>query len=276
MKKRGLDCCGTVPEEGKYGMEFIIWIVFRAIMFAGSTLVAVSPISDPTWKTGLGYYSLLCANILGIYIFRKYLCNPGKMRLLSRKGLKCGMWAIVIGIGICLGHRIFFLIFLGFVEQSIQEIGETALTNLAMFLATVPGILYEAFLEPAAEEVCFRGIIFPVAREKRGNMYAVIVSSLLFALAHGNGIQFISALFMGVVIGYAVILTGNVSIGIIIHVVNNSFSVFMSNILNEVWNVHGYMQIIFGIILLLFGILMLRRENGSVFKEMSDPSYKDL
>lgn len=162
------------------------------------------------------------------------------MQLLSRKGLKCCIWAIVIGIGVCLGHRIFFLLFPGFVEQSVQEIGETALTNLAMFTATVPGILYEAFLEPAAEEVCFRGIIFPVAREKHGNLYAVVISSLLFALTHGNGVQFISALFMGVVIGYAAVLTGNVYIGIVIHVVNNSFSVFMSNILNEVWNVHWF------------------------------------
>lgn len=252
-------------------MEFIIWFVLRFIIFALGILVGAIPISDPTWKTGLGYYSMLCANILFIYIFRKYLCNPGKMRLFSGKSLKCCMWAVVIGVGVCLGHRIFFLIFLEFSVQSVQEIGETVLTNLAMFTATVPGILYEAFLEPAAEEVCFRGIIFPVAREKHGNLYAVIVSTLLFAFTHGNGLQFISSLFMGVVIGYVVILTGNVYIGIIIHVVNNSFSVFMSNILNEVWNVHGYIQIIFGIIILIFGILMLRRETGGVFKEMSDP-----
>ena len=81
-------------------------------------------------------------------------------RLISKKGLKCCVWATVIGIGVCLGHRIFFLIFKGFVEQSLRDIGEVVLTNEEMFSATVPGILYVALLAPVTEELILRGIIF--------------------------------------------------------------------------------------------------------------------
>lgn len=247
-------------------MEFMIWIVLMTITIVGHGLMWLIPISNPLWRIGLSAYSQVCINILCIYIFRQYLCNTTAARLLSKKNLKYCMWAIVIGIGVCLGHRIFFLFFWNFVEQSLEEIGEAVITiqDQAIFYTTVPGMLYEALLAPVTEEIFCRGIIFPVARQKRGNLYAVIVSSILFALVHFNGVQFISALFMGVVIGYAIILTDNVYIGVVIHAVNNSFSIFNRDILNKIWGLdygHALVSIFIGIILFIFGVLMLRRES---------------
>ena len=245
-------------------MEFAIWIVYIIIVYVMQTLTAVIPVSDPMWRVGLSLYSQIGANILCIYIFRKYLYHKNGLRLISKKGLKCCVWATVIGIGVCLGHRIFFLIFKGFVEQSLRDIGEVVLTNGEMFSATVPGILYVALLAPVTEELVLRGIIFPVARQKRGNLYAIIISSIFFALIHMNGIQLITGLFMGVIIGYAIVLTDNVYIGIIIHAVNNSFSLFNASVLNDkVWSMYsdgGFIQIVVGIIILIIGILMLRWE----------------
>lgn len=247
-------------------MEFAILIVYMIIGNVLHTLMLVIPVSDPMWRLGLSLYSQIGANILCIYIFRKYLYHKNGLRLISKKGLKCCVWAMVIGIGVCLGHRIFFLLFIGFVEQSLKDIGELVITNQMMISATVPGILYTALLAPVTEELVLRGIIFPVARQKRGNLYAIIISSIFFALIHMNGIQFISAMFMGVIIGYAIILTDNVYIGIIIHAVNNSFSLFNKSVLNDkVWNRYsgdGFIQISVGIIILIVGILMLRWETG--------------
>ncbi|WP_369674115.1 hypothetical protein, partial [Klebsiella pneumoniae] len=91
------------------------------------TLTAVIPVSDPMWQVGLSLYSQVGANILCIYIFRKYLYHKNGLRLISKKGLRCCVWAAVIGIGVCLGHRIFFWIFIGFAEQSLRDIGEVVL-----------------------------------------------------------------------------------------------------------------------------------------------------
>ena len=251
-------------DKGGYGMEFTVLIVYMIIANVLHTLMGVIPVSDPMWRVGLSLYSQIGANILCIYIFRKYLYHKNGLRLISKKGLKCCVWATVIGIGVCLGHRIFLLLFIGFVEQSLMDIGEVVITNQVMILATVPGILYEALLGPVTEELVLRGIIFPVARQKRGNLYAIIISSIFFALTHMNGIQLISGLFMGVIIGYAIVLTDNVYIGIIIHAVNNSFSLFNAGVLNDkVWSMYsdgGFIQIVVGIIILIIGILMLRWE----------------
>ena len=247
-------------------MEFAIWIVYIIIVYVMQTLTAVIPVSDPMWRVGLGRYGWIGASILCIYIFRKYLYHKNGMRLISKKGLKCCVWATVIGIGVCLGHRIFFWIFIGFAEQSLRDIGEVVLTNVAMISVTVPGMLYEVLLAPVTEELVLRGIIFPVARQKRGNLYAIIISSIFFALIHMNGIQLITGLFMGVIIGYAIILTDNVYIGIIIHAVNNSFSFFNASVLNDkVWSMYSgneFIQMAVGIIILVIGILMLRWEMG--------------
>ncbi len=253
-------------DKGGYGMEFTVLIVYMIIANVLHTLMGVIPVSDPMWRVGLSLYSQIGANILCIYIFRKYLYHKNGLRLISKKGLKCCVWATVIGIGVCLGHRIFLLLFIGFVEQSLMDIGEVVITNQVMILATVPGILYEALLGPVTEELVLRGIIFPVARQKRGNLYAIIISSIFFALIHMNGIQLITGLFMGVIIGYAIVLTDNVYIGIIIHAVNNSFSLFNAGVLNDkVWSMYSgneFIQLAVGIIILIIGILMLRWEMG--------------
>ena len=265
VKSLFMDAETGSKDKGGYGMEFTIWIVYMIIMNVVHTLTVVIPVSDPMWQVGLSLYSQIGANILCIYIFRKYLYHKNGLRLISKKGLKCCVWATVIGIGVCLGHRIFFLIFKGFVEQSLRDIGEVVLTNGEMFSATVPGILYAALLAPVTEELVLRGIIFPVARQKRGNLYAIIISSIFFALIHMNGIQLITGLFMGVIIGYAIVLTDNVYIGIIIHAVNNSFSFFNIYVLDKVWGMdsgYGFIPMPVGITLLIFGLLMLRWETG--------------
>lgn len=253
-------------DKGGYGMEFIVLIVYMFIANVAHTLMGVIPVSDPMWRVGLSLYSQIGANILCIYIFRKYLYYKNGLRLISKKGLRCCVWAAVIGIGVCLGHRIFFWIFIGFAEQSLRDIGEVVLTNVAMISTTVPGILYVALLAPVTEELVLRGIIFPVARQKRGNLYAIIISSIFFGLIHMNGIQLMTGLFMGAIIGCAIILTDNVYIGIIIHAVNNSFSLFNAGVLNDkVWSMYSgneFIQMAVGIIILIIGILMLRWEMG--------------
>ena len=125
-------------------------------------------------------------------------------------------------------------------------------------------ILYTSFLAPITEEIFFHGIIFNTARKKHSNLYAIIISSLLFAIGHMNGIQFISGMFMGIVIGCAIILTDNVYIGIIIHVANNAFSLINANLLNSIWGQEYwqvYVQMFVEIIMLVIGFFMLWREN---------------
>ena len=211
-------------------MEIIIWLTFEIIFFTVHFFLSLIPISNPIGRVAVTLYSQVFVNVLAIYIFRRHLCKTDAIPLFKRKNLKCVLWTAIIGVGVCLGHR----------------------------------ILYTSFLAPITEEIFFHGIIFNTARKKHSNLYAIIISSLLFAIGHMNGIQFISGMFMGIVIGCAIILTDNVYIGIIIHVANNAFSLINANLLNSIWGQEYwqvYVQMFVGIIMLVIGFFMLWREN---------------
>ena len=73
---------------------------------------------------------------------------------------------------------------------------------------------------PLVEEVVFRGMIFQSMR-RFGDSFALVLSAILFALFHGNLSQAPNAFLMGLVIGYLVLYSGSLWVGIIIHAVNN-------------------------------------------------------
>jgi membrane protease YdiL (CAAX protease family) len=84
---------------------------------------------------------------------------------------------------------------------------------------------------PIAEELCFRGLAFAaIARRahRRGRSavpWAVIGSSLLFALIHLEPVRFPVLLTIGLVLGWVRARTGRLGAPIVAHVVNNSLGV---------------------------------------------------
>lgn len=89
----------------------------------------------------------------------------------------------------------------------------TFLTNLlyCFTLAVVPAIF---------EELFFRKGLIDFSK-KFGNVFALICSSLFFALAHFNIYQGIFAFFAGLVLGTLYLKTGNLKMSILLHFTNN-------------------------------------------------------
>lgn len=90
-------------------------------------------------------------------------------------------------------------------------------------------ILVFALLPAILEEMIYRGYILRIL-SKYGNVFAVVVSSVLFALMHGNILQIPFAFIVGLTCGYIVIKTGRIWISMMIHFLNN----FMSELLQYV------------------------------------------
>lgn len=76
---------------------------------------------------------------------------------------------------------------------------------------------------PFCEEFLFRGLIMQKLR-KFGDFYALLVSSILFGILHANFSQTPFAFIVGMALGFAVIETGSLFSGIIIHFIINSVS----------------------------------------------------
>ncbi len=105
-------------------------------------------------------------------------------------------------------------------DQAAAPSGPAMLALRLMVTALGPAVI---------EELLMRGAILQPLR-RYGDAFAIIVSSLLFALLHGNALQGIFAFFAGLGMGYAVVLSGSLWPGIIIHFVNNALSVVLGEV----------------------------------------------
>ena len=97
-------------------------------------------------------------------------------------------------------------------------------TNIPEFLLQVVSI---AIVPAFAEEFAVRGVLLQSLR-KYGDVTAIFISALLFALMHGNFNQAPFAFIMGIVIAYFVIVTDSLWTGIAIHCMNNFYALIVS------------------------------------------------
>ena len=91
----------------------------------------------------------------------------------------------------------------------------------------VPLILATVILGPPAEEMIFRGMVYRRARAYWGVRKALFLSSVLFGIYHGNMIQFLYALVIGLMLGWIYEKSGNLKVSIAAHMCVNLLAVFM-------------------------------------------------
>lgn len=140
-------------------------------------------------------------------------------------------------------------------------------------------LLATAIVPALIEEFACRGLILGSLR-KYGDGFALITSSILFGIMHGNFQQIPFAFLVGLGFGFVAIKSGSLWISMAVHAFNNFISVFfdycMSGISNEVKNV---CYILFLCVALLSGIaaLFLLRKNDEDFYrfEKSDTESSD-
>jgi membrane protease YdiL (CAAX protease family) len=87
-------------------------------------------------------------------------------------------------------------------------------------------LLATVLLGPPAEEMIFRGMVYRRARYYWGTPRALVLSSLLFGLYHGNMIQFLYALGIGLLLGWIYEKSGSLKVCIAAHMCVNLLAVF--------------------------------------------------
>ena len=77
------------------------------------------------------------------------------------------------------------------------------------------------------EEMVFRGIVMQSLR-RFGDMFALVSSAIIFGIFHLNLIQTPYAFILGLCIGYFVMRTGSLWVGVIMHFLNNSIATVLT------------------------------------------------
>ncbi|PNW44327.1 UNVERIFIED_CONTAM: abortive phage infection protein [Euhalothece sp. KZN 001] len=116
-------------------------------------------------------------------------------------------------------------------QRSAQYYLELVLKPLA-----IPDTVWLGLLPGLSEELLFRGVMIPALGS---GMVAVIVSSLLFGVLHLGGIQQwpygLWATAVGIILGTMMIITGNLLIPIVAHIITN----FVSSLIWKLENKSG-------------------------------------
>lgn len=128
--------------------------------------------------------------------------------------------------------------------------------------------VFPAFLE----EFAFRGVLMQSLR-RFGDGFALVVSSIIFAAMHGNIAQSAAVFFLGLTMGFFVLRTGSLWVGILMHFINNALSIGMEVTLRDMSNEKAGMLIfLFYAAMVLLGIaflvlLLVRREKVFTLKD---------
>lgn len=96
-------------------------------------------------------------------------------------------------------------------------------------IATILYVINMTAVPAIFEEFAFRGVFMQSFR-RFGDSFALITSSVLFALVHISPLSVPHAFLMGLVIGYFVLFTGSVHTGMIIHFIYNLLSLIISQL----------------------------------------------
>lgn len=157
------------------------------------------------------------------------------------------IWFSVIILAIATGQFLNDLInglHLNDLFTGYSEVSEQAFSGQPVGLM----ILVVGIIGPICEELMFRGIVFHRLKDWVKPQAAIVISALLFAIYHGNVVQFFYATCMGVMLAIIYDKTGTLWISIVAHIAANLWSLFGSSFWSSLWQ-----QIPAG---MLFGVMI--------------------
>lgn len=218
----------------------IIGIIMEFILIAQGKV-------DLTMKTGIygiPYIPMYLLNAFGefsgFFIIPFLFCLINKFRVRDaipfNNNKKYNVFAMMIaGYSICVLANFAVslldinLSIFGFENSVGFEFGADTLTDKIVYFTCV------AIVPALTEEFTFRGVILNYLR-KYGDGFAVLVSSILFGLVHGNLVQIPFAFIVGLVCGYITIKTGTILPSVLLHLLNNGTSVLLDIAMKSVDN----------------------------------------
>lgn len=194
---------------------------------------------------------------MGLYLWRKgYLKNDG--RLYSPVSVSYLVISLIAGWGII------FLV--DFVVSGLHFLPDWLDSTFEALQSDVLGLLCITLLGPILEEFLFRGAITKVLLRKYDPWTAILLSGLIFGIFHINPAQVVGACLSGFLLAWLYYRTGSLIPGILIHILNNTLSVYLSvtypdaDTVRELLGESVYPVCLgFGILLLIFSLLMLNK-----------------
>ena len=158
------------------------------------------------------------------------------------------IWTFILGVTVCVGGNVLIVMTnLAFVSESYQN------TSAAFY---APPLLVQVvclgFIIPISEELLFRGLLFKRCRGLMGFWPAALSISLLFGFSHGNLVQFLYAVGLGLLLAYVCEKYGSLKAAFLLHMTANLTSVIMTRTGFLDWVCSAFMRLAVSVVACAF------------------------
>lgn len=193
--------------------EIVVVYILQYIVILGSSYIylSIDPKGDVTgFLTTMGYILLILFDIIvAIYL---YLRNKRK-----EKKVKVANYFPIVYLGIGMAVVLNMLIFLFNLNNEMAD--------LNIYLA----ILSSGIIGPILEEMLFRYVFLNRLSNFFTMRNAILLSSLVFALLHGDIVTMIYAFIMGFIFAYVYVKYDNIKVSIMCHISANTIVIFLTS-----------------------------------------------
>jgi len=178
------------------------------------------------FNTATGYLlQAISMNIAFILIFVWYVRRINKREIIQKPNNSTLKY---FGICVIIGIVTMFLLsgILNYWQLFIEKLGSKP-TNIGYDLNNTKNYLISlislAIIPAVCEELLFRGVIVNALKCK-GNIFAIILSSIMFSIFHFSPSQLIYPVCFGLILSIVYLRTNNIIFPILLHFINNAFS----------------------------------------------------
>lgn len=169
------------------------------------------------------------SNVITLVVFLKAKWTPLTRTYLLSKPWAALLWVAIFTLGLIIPLEYTYELLDIKMDPDTERI-------FASLMKEPWGYVAVGILAPLAEEVVFRGAILRTLLDmmsKKNHWVAIMLSAVLFGVAHGNMAQFVNALLMGLLLGWMYYRTKSLVPGILMHWVNNTMAYVLSNLLPQ-------------------------------------------
>lgn len=147
-----------------------------------------------------------------------------KLPVNKKAPLKKYIWTVILGIAACIGGNVLIVMTnLAFASEGYQN------TSAIFYEPSFPvQVICLGVIIPISEELIFRGLLFKRCRELMGFLPAAAGISILFGFTHGNLVQLLYAIGLGMLLAYVYEKYGSLRAAVLLHITANMTSLILT------------------------------------------------
>lgn len=149
------------------------------------------------------------------------------------------IWTAILGITVCTGGNVLIIMTdLAFVSEGYQNASAAFYAPSFLVQMICLGVII-----PISEELIFRGLLFKRCRELMGFLPSAVGVSLLFGFTHGNLVQLLYAVGLGMLLAYVYEKYGSLRAAVLLHITANMTSLILTETGALTWMCSAFIRL---------------------------------